>query len=545
MTIFVTHFQNVVFAVVFILLSYVLGSDSYSYSYTECFSKEQQKSAKLNAHLITRMHERPRHDKNCVHSIRAQISLKSSTSDIDSIIAVSSGGKSDSKLWPCGDELDQRIMKLTLPAMANFAILPLVGAADTFWVGRMSNALALGGQGAANQVFSSLFWICSFFPAIITPLVAKAAGSADKEKVQNYIRDAIFMGTFMGLLGMVLLTSFPSFVLKLVLSPDSPALQYARPYLAIRGLTFLPALLSTICFAAFRGTMDIMTPLKIAIASNLINIILDPILIFKFGMGVSGAAAATCVAESISFVLYYRKMLMNQMIDVSKFLKLPSFEEVKPMLLGGLGVQLRAVALNIAFLAVTRTTQALDTTGTSAAAHAITIQLWQLGGVVLLALSTVASIIVPTEVAKAKTDGKAALVRARLASDRLLRWGLVLGTCLGGMQLLCLPLLKVFSPLPDVQHAARLPSIIGAALQVMNGVVFVGEGIQQGNQYFGSLAAVTALAAVGMLTSLKLFGNTLAGVWGSFAVFNSIRLIGVLRHHYFDGPLVHKNMKLQ
>ena len=49
--------------------------------------------------------------------------------------------------------------------------------------------------------------------------------------------------------------------------------------------------------------------------------------------------------------------------------------------LSGLSVQLRAVALNIAFLAVTRTTQQLDSSGTAAAAHAITVQLWQLGGV--------------------------------------------------------------------------------------------------------------------------------------------------------------------
>ena len=133
------------------------------------------------------------------------------------------------------------------------------------------------------------------------------------------------------------------------------------------------------------------------------------------------------------------------------------------------------------------------------------------------------------------------LSKARKVADRLLIWGLILGVGLGALQLLCLPLLSVFSSLPDVQRAARLPSIIGACLQIMNGVVFIGEGIQQGNQCFGSLAVVTALASAGMVTSLKLFGNTLAGVWGSFAVFNSIRLIGVLRHHFVSGPLVPKN----
>lgn len=123
---------------------------------------------------------------------------------------------------PCGDELDQRIVKLALPAVVNFAIIPLVGAADTFWVGRMNNALALAGLGAANQVggcrggkeakllpevnsflyllfqlsnmvfigifhwqvFSSAFWIISFLPSVITPQIAKAYGSKDYKEVR-------------------------------------------------------------------------------------------------------------------------------------------------------------------------------------------------------------------------------------------------------------------------------------------------------------------------------------------------------------------------
>ena len=445
--------------------------------------------------------------------------------------------KTDSlRAFPCGDELDQRIFTILLPAIVNFAILPLVGAADTFFVGGMKNALALAGQGAANQIFSSAFWIISFLPSIITPLVAKAAGAGDTEAVQQKIGEAMFLGTVMGILGMILLTFGSSYVISLVLPTGAPARVYAEPYLAIRALTFIPALLSTVGFAAFRGTMDVVTPLKISLLSNLVNVFLDPFLIFKCSMGVAGAAAATCVSEIVSFFLYMSQLVSKKMLNVKKLFKIPSWESLKPMLLGGLGVQMRAVALNIAFLSVTRTTQALDTTGTAAAAHSITIQLWQLGGVVLLALSTCASIIVPREIAKAQKD-KLDLGGARNAANRLLLWGLVLGLTLGACQVGALPLLKAFSPLPEVQEAARIPSIIGATLQVINGVVFVGEGIQQGNQYFGSLAACTAVAATGMITFLKYYGNSLVGVWGSFAVFNLIRLSGVLFHHFYNGPL--------
>ena len=68
-------------------------------------------------------------------------------------------------MWPKMDELDKRMMKIALPCIANFAINPLIGAVDLFWVNRMGNALAVAGQAAANQVFSSAFWIVSVLPS--------------------------------------------------------------------------------------------------------------------------------------------------------------------------------------------------------------------------------------------------------------------------------------------------------------------------------------------------------------------------------------------
>ena len=43
-------------------------------------------------------------------------------------------------------------------------------------------------------------------------------------------------------------------------------------------------------------------------------------------------------------------------------------------------LQVRNIALNVAFIEITRKTQSLDSTGVAAAAHAVTIALWQLGG---------------------------------------------------------------------------------------------------------------------------------------------------------------------
>ena len=49
-------------------------------------------------------------------------------------------------------ELDKEIIKLWFPAVLNLMMIPLVGAVDVFWVGRLNDKLALAGMGAANQV---------------------------------------------------------------------------------------------------------------------------------------------------------------------------------------------------------------------------------------------------------------------------------------------------------------------------------------------------------------------------------------------------------
>ena len=74
---------------------------------------------------------------------------------------------SDNKvsIFPCGDDLDKRLMKIAIPMTITFLVTPLMGAIDLFWVNRMGNALAVAGQAASNQVYNTAFWLASFLPS--------------------------------------------------------------------------------------------------------------------------------------------------------------------------------------------------------------------------------------------------------------------------------------------------------------------------------------------------------------------------------------------
>jgi len=448
---------------------------------------------------------------------------------------------------PQGDKLDGLIAKLWIPAVCNFMLIPLVGAADVFWVGRMGDAACLAAQGAADRVFSSAFWTISFLPSLVTPLVAKAAAAGDKEALHNQIGEAIFVAIIVGCIGMVTISQLPHMVLKVVgVLPGTGMYNLAEPYLLIRSMTFIPAIVATVGFSAFRGTMDVMTPLKITFFTQALNVICDPIFIFGLGpikaMGVTGAALATAMSEIAGCASYSVLMVKKGLARWGTLIRLPSWGSLAPLLVGGAAVQLRSLALNLGLLAVTRATLAMDPSGTMAAAHTITVNLWQLAGVVLLALSTVGTILIPQTLSKAEEEG--GLLAAKKVGDRLLMWGLFIGIVLGGLQFLAIPLLGFFTPIKAVQEAARVPAMLAAAQQGINGVAFVAEGMMQGHQAFGKLAVNTGLAALALMVAIdEGMGSSLVGVWGCFWIFNGIRLALALHHHFIGGPLAPKRLR--
>jgi putative MATE family efflux protein len=439
--------------------------------------------------------------------------------------------------------LDRRLIKFSLPIIANFAISPLIGAIDLFWVNRMGVALAVAGQSAANQVFNSVFWLTSFLPSVTATLISKENAKDNQEGVQDAVCQALFVGMLMAAVSSAFIFLRPDQVLYSVLSKDAPALAYAKPYLLIRAFSFIPSLISLVGFSAFRGVLDTVTPVKITMLANLFHVILDPIFIFTLGMGVPGAAMATLASELVAALAYMTILRKRNMIRFGKIFKLPQWAKLQPLLRGGAALQLRNIALNLTFLAVTRVVQSIDQSGVAAAAHAISIQTFQVGGIVLLALSVVAQTVVPNDLIprydktlQKQVGGKE---YAKATVDRLMSWGLILGTILGGMQLLLLPIIRRSSPLQEVRDAARLPCILASVFQVMNGLVFIGEGVMVGCGNFMQLSLSTVVATAGCLWALRTFPPIygLGGVWMGFGVFNLLRLMGVVLHQFYLGPL--------
>ena len=166
-------------------------------------------------------------------------------------------------IWPCYDELDKKLIKISIPMIINFAITPLVGANDLFWTNRMGNALAVAGMAAANQVYNTGFWLASFLPSVTATIVGKENAKKNQDGVQDAVCQALFLAMLIAVAGTTLYSKYPAQALGSVLGRDAPAMEFARPYLNIRSLAFLPGLISLVGFSAFRGKFSQLSVFRV------------------------------------------------------------------------------------------------------------------------------------------------------------------------------------------------------------------------------------------------------------------------------------------
>lgn len=451
------------------------------------------------------------------------------------------------------DDLDNLILKTCIPTVMNLMVVPFVNSVDTFWVGRLGLAMALAAQSAANQACFTLFFLIAFLPNMTAPLVASAVSSGDDEQARERVCESLFLCNLLGAMGTFALVVYPRQILTALLLPaGSPVLDYAAPYLRWRALGMVPSLIAATGSAAYRGLLNTVTPLKVSLMTNGVNLVLDPLLIFGAkglggGFGFVGAAMATAVAEILGGATYIRLLLRRKLAKWSMLLRPPPLKSLIPLLSGGAAMLLRQLALNIGFLVATRRATVLDASGVSGAAYGITMQIYSIGIIALVGMQNAAAALVPSfRGAKDIEDPEERDQNARDAADRLLGWSTLVGLGLGVGQLALLPVLvPLFSTLPEVQEAVKMPSLIAALIHVVNGPVLAGEGIMMGVGAYKELAIVTTGYIATMIGCLSFtpLGQRLDGIMWSILLSSVVQQIGVVGHYLKVGPLAIKKIK--
>jgi len=207
--------------------------------------------------------------------------------------------------------LNRAIFLLAIPMVLEMVLESLFAVVDIFWVARLgSNAMAA--VALTESMASLIFAIGMGLSLSTTAMVARRIGEKDPEAAAVAAVQAIFVG-----LGVSILIGVPC----LVLAPRLLQLMGATPQIVATGTAYTRIYLGgcgvlVLLFlnnAVFRGAGDAAIAMRLLWVSNIINLILDPCLIFGIGpfprLGVTGAALATFTGRGIGVLYQFYRLL--------------------------------------------------------------------------------------------------------------------------------------------------------------------------------------------------------------------------------------------
>ena len=215
--------------------------------------------------------------------------------------------------------LNRAIFLLAIPMVLEMVLESLFAVVDVFWVARLGSD-AMASVALTESMASLIFAIAMGLSLSTTAMVARRIGEKDPEAAAVAGVQAILLGIATSLVaGLPCLFLAPRLLALMGASPAIIATgsSYARIYLGGMGVIMLLFLNNAI----FRGAGDAAIAMRLLWVSNIINLILDPCLIFGLGpfprLGVTGAALATFTGRSIG-VLYqlYRLLKGTERIRV-------------------------------------------------------------------------------------------------------------------------------------------------------------------------------------------------------------------------------------
>ncbi len=215
------------------------------------------------------------------------------------------------------------LFKLSVPATFGMVFNALYNLVDTIFVARGVNELAIGALTFAFPVQMILLAIGLMIGIGSASVYSRAFGRKDYGKMDKAVNTALGIDIILAGIIMLLGYIFLDDLLRFFGATDIN-IGYGRDYLSIILLGLLPMTLSMVLNNLSRAEGRPQVAMITMIIGAGLNIILDPIFIFGFGMGVQGAAIATVIAQTMAFIFiftttYGKKSLLK--IHITHFFK--------------------------------------------------------------------------------------------------------------------------------------------------------------------------------------------------------------------------------
>jgi putative MATE family efflux protein len=410
---------------------------------------------------------------------------------------------------------DREIVRLALPALGALAAEPLYILTDTAIVGHLGTP-QLAALALAGALLSTLATLCNFLAYGVTAQVARLHGAGQEARAGAVAAQALWVSVGLGILIAALTAGFARPAITL-LGGHGHVGDLATTYLRIGSLGLPFALIALAGQGYLRGTADLRTPLRILVAANLANVVLEVVFVYGFDWGLPGSAWGTVIAQ-LGMGAAFVACLLAPPADLGRR---PRWAGMRPLLRMGGALVVRTGSLLGAF---TLAGAILARVGSpSLGAHQIGFQLFVFLALVLDAIAIAGQVIVGRRLGADDAAG------ARAAARRMIELSVGVGIVFAAALLALRGVIpRAFTDDPRVLERARTLWPLFALMQPFGAAVFALDGILLGAGEAGYLAASmvaasAAFAVVGLLALHLDWG--VIGVWAGLNVLIVVRLV--------------------
>lgn len=410
---------------------------------------------------------------------------------------------------------DRQIVGLALPALGALAAEPTYLLVDTAIVGHLGTT-QLAGLALAAIFLGSAFWLFNFLAYGTTAQVSRLFGAGRREAAGEVAAQAMWLALAIGAALVVLGEVFTPQIVAL-LQGEGAVAEQAEIYMRI---SFLGAPFVMLVLAGegyLRGVQRMVTPLKILVASNLANIVLEVLFVYGFDWNLAGSAWGTVIAQAGAAVAFAVVLVRASAGRLGV-----SWRSMRRLVEIGGDLVVRTALLLVLFN-VTVALLAAES-AVSLAAHQVILQIFLFLALTLDALAVAAQALIGSRL------GAGDAAEARALATRITRISLITGVAVlvvlfAGTNVIP----AAFTGDDAVLHEIGRAWWLFALMQPFNAMVFAWDGVLMGagdTRFLMLAMAVAAVACVPVAAFTIEAGWGVLGAWAGIVALVVVRFAG-------------------
>ena len=209
--------------------------------------------------------------------------------------------------------IPQLVLSLAAPTILSMLITSIYNLADTFFVGQISTS-ASGAVGVVSSLMAIIQALGFMLGHGAGTIISRSLGSRDTTAATRFASTSFFTALVFGVvLAVAGLGTLPHFMMLLgsteTILPHACA--YARPILIAAPLMISSLVMNNILRYEGKASFAIIG----LVTGGVLNIALDPLFMFVFGLGTAGAGIATALSQSISFCILLSMFLRGKTVS--------------------------------------------------------------------------------------------------------------------------------------------------------------------------------------------------------------------------------------